>query len=300
MNTKSLQKTPKLEPGDGRRIAFLGLGAMGSRMAMRLLAAGYQVAVWNRTPGRALLIPGARSAATPAATAEGADVVISMLRDDAASQPVWLDSRGGALSGLSAGAIAVECSTVTSGWARELHHACAASGVRCLDAPVAGSRPQAEAGQLIFMAGGDAAVLNQVEPVLLSMGQAVFHAGPVSAGAVTKLLVNTLLAVQVAALAELLAMARGSGIDTARAIEIVGSTPVASPAAKAAAASMLAGSFAPLFPIDLAAKDLGYALDAAGTAERAPVTAAVEAVLARAIEAGCGDQHLTAVARLYS
>jgi 3-hydroxyisobutyrate dehydrogenase len=285
----------------GRHIAILGLGAMGSRMAGRLMDAGHSLSVWNRTPGRAevLAMRGARIMNTPAQAAAGADVVLSVVRDDAAARSVWLDENTGAMSAMARNAIAVESSTVTPVWARELHAAGTARGIAVLDAPVVGSRPQAEAGQLIFLAGGEPNTLAHIEPILLAMGSAIHRAGGPGAGAVVKLMVNALFGVQVAVLAELLAMARREDIDPARAAEIVGLTPTASPVAKAAAAGMLAQNFAPLFPIELVEKDFTYALDAAGGLDRGPMIAATLAVLERASEMGFGQEHLTALAKLY-
>jgi 3-hydroxyisobutyrate dehydrogenase len=184
-----------------QRVAILGLGAMGSRMASRLIDAGLAVTVWNRTPAvaEALARTGARSAATPQAAALGAEVVISMVYDDEASRSVWLDPDDGALGGMSAGGLGIECSTLSPAHVVRLHEAAAAHGVAFLDAPLAGSRPQAEAGQLIFMVGGAVADVTRAEPVLLAMGSAVHRAGEAGAGSVVKLMVNTLFGSQLGA-----------------------------------------------------------------------------------------------------
>lgn len=277
------------------RIAFLGLGAMGRRMAARLVAAGHDVTVWNRTP---LADPptGARVEASPRRAATGAEIVLSMLRDDEAALQTWLDDQTGALWGMAAGTVGIEVSTISPALARRLHAAAAARGVAYLDAPVAGSRPQAEAGQLIFMVGGDAATLETVKPVLGAMGAAVHSAGGPGAGAGIKLMVNALLAVQQAALAELLGLAGTLGLDTGRAVEIIGVVPVASPALKAAAGAMLAGRHAPAFPIDLVMKDLSLAL---ATDADLPVTHAVASVFAQAAREGLDSENITAVALRY-
>ena len=281
------------------RIAFLGLGAMGSRMVSRLGSAGHEVTVWNRTaPDRPPA--GTTLAATPRDAASDAEVVIAMLRDDAASEPVWLDPDIGALAGVARGALGIEASTVTPAHARRLHAAAAERGMAFLDSPLAGSRPQAEARQLIFMAGGDAAHVAQAEPVLLAMGAAVHHAGPAGAGATVKLMVNSLFGAQLAIMAELICMAERGGIDPARAVEIIGATPVASPAAKAAAGAMLAGAFAPAFPIDLVEKDFALARVTAAEVEAAvPVTNAVHAVFAAAKHEGLGNMNITGIVRRY-
>lgn len=281
------------------RIAFLGLGAMGRRMAARLVAAGHDVTVWNRT--MPLAPPdGAHLAATAREAALGAEMVVSMVRDDAASEQVWLDERSGAIAGMADGALGVEASTVTPRQARRLHRVAALRGVAFLDCPLAGSRPQAEAGQLIFMAGGDETVVARAEPVLRAMGTAVHHAGAAGAGATVKLLLNGLFCTQVAAVAELLAMAGKAGVDRARAMAIVGATPVAGPAVARAAAAMLAGGAAPAFPIDLAEKDLSFAVETAATAGAAlPLTGAVRAIFAAARSEGLGALDVTGIVRRY-
>jgi 3-hydroxyisobutyrate dehydrogenase len=288
-----------------KNISILGLGAMGSRMAASLIKAGYSVTVWNRSVAKAASLQtlGAKLASSPraAAAAAGADIVISMLRDDEASRRAWLDSNDGALAGMIKGSIAIESSTLTPAWVKELAKAATQKGVDFLDAPVAGSRPQAEAAQLIYLVGGSADVLQRAEAVLKSMGGAVHHAGGVGSGAVVKLMVNALFGMQVAAMAELLGMAQHAGIDASKALEILGSTPVASPAAKLAGQSMLAKNFLPMFPVELVEKDFGYALDAARDANCSlPLTQSTLAVLRNALAKGLGEQNLTAVAQLYA
>jgi 3-hydroxyisobutyrate dehydrogenase len=267
------------------RVAVLGQGAMGSRMAARLAAAGHAVTVWNRTP-----IAGA--APSPEAAVAGAEVVITSLRDDAASAAVWAR----VLPVMETGAVGIDTSTISPDAARALHRAAVDRGLPFLDAPVTGSRPQAEAGQLIFIAGGTAEVLAEADPVLRVMGAAVHHAGEAGAGAAVKLVINALFGAQLAVLAELLGLARATGLDLQRAVEIVAATPVASPALAGAAGAMLAGKFAPAFPIDLVVKDFGLAL-AAG--KDLPVTQAVAEVYLDAKREGLGDENITAVVQRY-
>lgn len=279
------------------RIAVLGLGAMGSRMAGKLTDAGHSITVWNRSAERAepFFARGAAVGETPRAAAAGADVVIAMVRDDEASQAVWLGDDG-ALAAMRPGTVAIESSTLSLAWINELHGHCRSADVALLDAPVAGSRPQADAGQLIYFVGGEADVLARAEPVLAAMGGVIHAAGPAGSGAALKLAVNALFGIQVAALAELLPMLEHAGVDLGRASEILGSTPVASAAAKGAAAGMLARAFAPQFPTNLVEKDFGYALAAAS---KAPLTEAARAVYARAIREGMGGDNLTGIIRLY-
>ncbi len=280
-------------PADARA-AFLGLGAMGSRMAARLVAAGADLAVWSRSSPP---VAGARAAASPRAAAEGAGFVFAMARDDAASEAIWLDPETGAFAGMAKGALAIECATVSPGHARRLHEAAAARGLRMLDAPVSGSRPQAEAGGLLFLVGGAAADLAEAAPLFQAMGRGAEHIGGPGAGAVAKLVVNAMLGVQIAAVAELLALAKGAGVDPAAALRGFAATHVASGAAKASGEAMVAGRYPLAFPIDLVLKDLGLVGDA--SAEGAAVVEAAASVFRRAAAAGLGGENSTAVAKLY-
>ncbi len=276
------------------QIAFLGLGAMGARMAARLIDAGHDVTVWNRTPARAeaLVAAGARLAETPRDAAEGAEIVQTMLTDDAAAREVWLGETG-ALAGMSPDGVAVESSTVSPGWVAELAAAVQAKGAAFLDAPVAGSRPQAEAGELLFLAGGDAGTIDRFHSVAQTMGKAVIHAGPSGQGAVLKMMVNALLGLQTAAMAEVLAYGAANGMDKAKALEFLKPTPLVSPAAALQGDKIVAGDHAPLFTVDLLAKDLGYFLDDIDTA---PVISAARTAFDAASRQGHGDKHMSAIA----
>jgi len=282
-------------------IAFLGLGAMGSRMVTHLLGAGHEVTVWNRSPEKTKVLceAGASVAASPRAAVMTAQFVISMVRDDIASQFVWLDEASGALAALSSTSIAIECSTLSLDWVRRLGALCNDVSCGFIDAPVAGSRPQAEQRKLIFLVGGELWAVGQATPILSAMGGAVHHAGPVGAGAAVKLAVNGLLGVQVAALAELLGMIRQQGYAASRAADIIGATPIASAAARAAAGAMLASDFAPLFPVEMVEKDFGYALAAAGPTGQAPMMSAARSVFQKAVDVGFGADNLTGIVRLY-
>ena len=284
------------------KIAVLGLGAMGSRMAANLIKAGHQVTVWNRSPAavEALVAAGATAAATPKAAAGGAEFVIAMVRDDAASREVWLDAGHGALAGIAEGTVAIESSTLTPQWVRELGQQAAARGTALLEAPVSGSRPQAEAGQLVYLAGGDAQVLERARPLLAAMGSAVHHVGALGDGALTKLATNALLGIQVSALAEIIGLLRHNGADVHKALGAISGTSVWAPVAQYLAGTMLAGNFAPQFPIELIEKDFGYTVQAAGSAEAAPTIAAARNVFRQGIERGLGQQNMTGVVQLFA
>jgi 3-hydroxyisobutyrate dehydrogenase len=282
------------------RIAVLGLGAMGSRIAARLLGAGHPVSVYNRSPGpvRALEAAGAVPENTPRATVEGAEIVIAMVRDKEAARAIWCDQQNGALKGLDAGAIAIESSTLTPGWVKELAALVHKTGAGFLDAPVVGSRPQADAGQLIYLVGGEADIFDRARGVLSTLGGATHHIGPIGAGTTLKLAVNALFGIQVAAIAELLALLRNSDGDLAAMTEVLASLPVTSPAVKGALSLMQARLDAPLFPIDLVEKDFAYALGQSDAAAL-PMTAAGHECFTKAKAEGLAALNITAIARLY-
>jgi 3-hydroxyisobutyrate dehydrogenase len=285
-----------------KNIALLGLGAMGSRMAANLLKADHALTVWNRTPeaAAALVAQGAKQAPTPRQAAAGADFVFAMVRDDEASREIWLSPHHGALEGLKEGAVAIESSTLTPGWIRELGLAVAARGSTLLEAPVVGSRPQAEAAQLIYFIGGDESVLKRVKPLLMAMSSTVTHVGPLGSGALVKLSTNALLGVQVTVLAELIGLLKRSGADVASAVKAIGGTAAWSPAANNLSSSMLAANFSPQFPVELIEKDFGYAVDAAGSPEDAPTIAAARGVFQKAIASGFGGDNMTSVVQVFT
>ncbi|NJR62755.1 MAG: NAD(P)-dependent oxidoreductase [Cyanobacteria bacterium CRU_2_1] len=287
-----------------KRIAVLGAGAMGSRIAQNLLKAEYSVVVYNRTADKVepLVNQGATYAATPIEAAQQADVVMSMLTNDEVSRQVWLDPKTGALQGLRKEAIAIESSTLTVEWTQTLAAAIAAAGADFLAVLVVGSRPQAEAGKLIYLAGGKAEVLAKVQPVLQSAGAAVVHhVGTVGQGMIMKLAVNALFGIQVAALAELIAMLGKYGIAPDKAMEYFGGLPVTSLAAKGAGSLMVASHHAPMFPIELVEKDFRYAIQAAQAADAAiPASTSIHSIYQDAIVKGYGDRNITGVIQLFT
>ena len=283
-----------------RTIAFLGLGAMGSRMAKRLLGRGDAVRVWNRSPGpaEALAGEGATVAAKPRAAAQDADVVISMVSNDGAARAVWLDA--GALDGMKAGALAIESSTVTPDWIAELGRAAASRGIDLVDAPVSGSRPQAEGGQLVFIMGGEAAAVARAKEVAAPMGAAFPHVGALGHGARMKLAVNLLLGVQVACLAEILGGLAKDGFDERQVAELIAGSAVASPASANYARLMAERRETVMFPVDLMAKDLGYAVElAAARGVSAPMAEAALAAFRAASAAGHGGENVSSLRKIY-
>jgi 3-hydroxyisobutyrate dehydrogenase len=277
------------------RVAMIGLGLMGSGMARRLLGAGFPLAVWNRNPERAkaLAVEGAHVAATPRDAASRADVVLSMVADDAASRAVWLGDNG-ALAGASRGAVLVESSTLTVGWIGQLFREVAARGCELLDAPVTGSKPHAASGELVFLVGGSAAALETARPVLAAMSRAILHVGATGRGALLKLVNNFMCGVQAASLAEALALIERSGLDRAKSLELLTTGAPGSPLVKTLSARMTARDYTPNFLLRLMAKDLTYALAEGrkyGLA-LATVASALE-VVDQAVAAGNGEEDFS-------
>jgi 3-hydroxyisobutyrate dehydrogenase len=281
-----------------QKVAFLGLGTMGAGMARRLLGAGFHVTGWNRRADRAapLRDAGAAIAASPGEAAADADVVISMVADDAASLAVWA-SDGGALASARRGTVLIESSTLSPAWIEDLATLAAARGCPLLDAPVTGSKPQAAAGEMVFLVGGDAAVLDRVRPVLKPMSRDIVHLGPVGSGARMKLVNNFLSGTQTAALAEALAFADACGLNRDAAMSVVFNGAPASPVVKTVGARMLARDYDVNFLLSLMRKDMTYA---AAEAQRHGVTLtfaeAARDLYDAAIEKGYGDKDFAAVA----
>ena len=279
------------------KVAILGLGTMGSGMAANLLKAGFPVAVYNRTAAKAqpLVERGAHLAATPADAANGAGVVISMLADDNASRDVWTGSNG-ALNALGAGAVAIESSTASPDWVEELAGLVKQRGAEFLDAPVTGSKMQAEAGQLSFLVGGSEQALAAATPVLQAMGKEIVHLGPVGSGAKLKLINNFLCGVQIASLAEGLTWIERSGLDREKALNFLKSAAPGSPLLGAIAARMTAQNYNVNFLLRLMTKDLVYAQSEAAR-ERVNLTTAETArkLFETAMRQGYGDSDMSAV-----
>ena len=257
-------------------VGLIGLGLMGRPMGMNLLKAGYPLTVWNRTSSRAtdLVSAGARLAASAKEAAAASDVLFTIVSDPPALEEV-LWGANGAMEGLRRGSIYVDSSTVSPALERKIAAASAGRGVRFLDAPVTGGTWGAEKGELIFMVGGDAATLKEAEPVLGALGKRWFHLGPNGAGQTIKLAMNLILALQVDALAEALALVTGAGLPGEKLIEVMQSSMARAPVLDVKAPMLLKGEYAPSFPLRLMHKDLGLALDLANQLGVAlPATAA--------------------------
>jgi len=243
-------------------VGFIGLGAMGSRMAKRLLDSGRSVVGYNRTPekARALVAAGLTLAKAPRAVAEATDAVFSMVTDNVALRAIGLGPDG-VVAGLRPGAVWVEMSTVSPAVTRELGQAVAARGAALIDAPVSGSPVTLEAGQLSFMVGGDPAALEKVREHVLAIGPTITHVGELGLAVTMKIATNLNLAVQMLAFCEAVALAEKAGIERERAVEVLLKSVIASPMIKYRGPFVLGMPAEALFNVDMSKKDLGLALE---------------------------------------
>ena len=280
-------------------VAIIGLGAMGSRMARRLLDAGHELVVWNRTPARAdeLAARGAELAATPADAARGADVVITMVADPAALQAVT-EGTDGIAAGADETTTVIQMSTV--GPAAISRLAAALPAGRLLDAPVLGSLAEAEAGELRIFVGGPDELVEEWTPPLSVLGSPL-HVGPLGAGSAAKLVANTTLFGTLGVLGEALALADALGLDRNTAFEILASTPLAAQAERRRP-SLEAGEYPPRFSLSLAHKDADLIAESAAAAGLdLRLAEAARSWLREAEEAGLGEADYSAMlARILS
>jgi 3-hydroxyisobutyrate dehydrogenase len=245
-------------------VAFIGLGNMGIGMAGRLLSAGHELRVFNRTAARAhtLTHKALRVCATPRDACMGADAVFSMLADDTASQAVWLGPDGILAASLAQRAFAIECSTLSHRWVLELAAAANGQGLRYIDAPVTGLPDSAAAGELTLLVGASTDDLEHARPLLAAIARRIFHFGAVGSGTVYKLMVNLLGAVQIASLAEGIAIAERAGLDLQVVADAIAAGQAASPQVVRNCRRMIEGRHDQevVFTPQLRLKDVNYAL----------------------------------------
>lgn len=283
-------------------ITILGAGAMGSRFAKKLIETGYAVTVFNRTKKHALSVidNGAKFTATPYDAVKEADIVISMLSNNEASRAVWLNEDSGAIYGLKKNAITIESSTLSCSWIVELSNEFKSRGIEFLDAPVLGSRPQAESGELIFLVGGNKVVLDKVNPVLSKLSSSIFHIGPNASGIKMKLAINAFFGIQVSALSEIIGMMEKSGISKEKTTELFNHLPVTSKTLQVIGKLITENNFNPLFPITLVEKDFRYVLDMASSCHsKLPITKSTHKIFIDAIENNLGKDNITGIVKLY-
>ncbi|BBC00510.1 3-hydroxyisobutyrate dehydrogenase [Bradyrhizobium japonicum] len=249
------------------RVAFIGLGRMGHGMAGRYLDAGFTVAVWNRSKAKAadLIARGALWATSPEDAAIDADAVVTMVADDEASRAVWL-TKDGAAANMKAGTLAIECSTVSYQHTLEMARELNSRGLIYIDCPVTGLPEAAAAGKLTLLVGADPADLERAQPYLAPIGSTIRHFGPVGTGTVFKLINNLIGAVQIASLAEGVAIAEQAGLDMQLVAEALATGAVASPQVIRHSKRMIDRNFSGAsFTAALRHKDADYAVRLAET-----------------------------------
>jgi 3-hydroxyisobutyrate dehydrogenase-like beta-hydroxyacid dehydrogenase len=282
-------------------IGFIGLGLMGRPMSLNLVKAGYSVTVWNRSASRAgeVVAEGAKLAKSPQEAAAASDFLISIVSDPPALEEILWGAQG-AMPALKRGSIYMDSSTISPTLARKIAAACAERGARFLDAPVTGGDWGAKKGELVFMIGGDADTLKAAEPVIGVMGKKWFHLGPNGAGQTIKLAMNMILALQVDALAEALALVTRAGLQGEKLVEVLQSSMGRSGLLDVKAPNLLKGEYAPSFSLRLMHKDLGLALDLANQLGVAlPATAAARETYSAVKGASKEDLDYSAVMKFW-
>lgn len=246
----------------GARIAFLGSGVMGLGMAGRLISAGNEVTVYNRTAAKAepLAAKGASIASSPREAAEGADAVFAMVGDDEASRAVWTGPDGALAGEWAEGAFAIECSTLSHDWVLELSQTAASRGLRYLDCPVTGLPDTAADGRLTLLVGAADPDLDAARYLLHPLCADIIHFGPVGAGTAYKLLVNLMGAVQIASAAEGLLIAEKAGLDASQVVGAIARGAAASPQVIVKTRQMVEGGQAVTFAAKWRLKDIRYGL----------------------------------------
>ena len=280
------------------RVAFLGMGIMGRPMAANLVKAGHEVAVWNRTSGNDKVVEGARAASSPADAAQGAEVVWMCVSDTKAVESL-LFAADGVEGALADGMIVADSSTISPSATRRFAERVKARGAAYVDAPITGSKIAAEAGSLIFMAGGDEAALARLQPLFQAMGKQVFHMGETGKGQATKLVMNLQIALIFEGFAEALALGTKLGVDVEKLLPLVQASMVRSGVVDYKAPFILKRDFSPNFPLRLMLKDIRLTLEAAKESRvRLPGLEAVEEVYDLAAEEGHQDLDYAATLTL--
>jgi 3-hydroxyisobutyrate dehydrogenase-like beta-hydroxyacid dehydrogenase len=282
-------------------VGLIGLGLMGKPMGRNLLKAEFPLVVWNRTAARAedLVREGAKLGANPRETAQKADVLITIVSDPPALEEVLWGAMG-VLEGLRRGSTYIDSSTVSPDLARRVAAACVERGVRFLDAPVTGGTWGAEKGELVFMVGGEKEILERAKPVLEVLGKHIFFLGPNGAGQTVKLAMNLILALEVDALAEAVALVTSAGVPGERLVEVLQSSMARAGVLDVKASLILKNEFPASFPLRLMHKDMRLALELARQqGVTLPATAAAYATYSAVKDASKDDPDYAAVARFW-
>lgn len=283
------------------KVSLLGTGLMGRGMVRSLLRAGHEVRAWNRTRAKAEEAVGNAShvAPTPAEAARGADVVLSMLADPAALLAVY-EGPEGALQGLRRGAVVIDSSTVNPATIQRLAEGVEAKGASLLDAPVFGSKNEAESGGLGFMVGGDAAVFEKMKPIFSCLGKAATLMGPRGSGSAAKLVWNLVVSVHLEAVLEGLALAAKAGLDPGLMYDVLMTGRAKCGIAEMKCPPLLKGDFTPFFALKLMDKDLRLALETADALRvPMPALAAAKQVFTACMGAGQAEEDFSTIVKFH-
>jgi len=278
------------------KLGFIGLGLMGSRLARRLRAAGWNIRAWNRSP-QPLAEAGKEGIATAPSVANlvaGSDVIFSSLSNDEAVRSVYLD-KGGVFTEAEPGTIIVEMSTISPDLSRRLHWEAQTRGLNFLDVAISGSTPAVEAGTITLLAGGEKETFEQCVPIFESIARQWFLIGPGSSGVQMKLVVNLLIGVDMQAFAEAVSLGEHLQIDRNVLLDVLSKTAVIAPAMAGKFRKIKESDYSPEFPLRLMSKDMDLVMDAARKAGAdLPAASAAQFVLASIVFEN-GDLDLSAI-----
>jgi 3-hydroxyisobutyrate dehydrogenase-like beta-hydroxyacid dehydrogenase len=278
------------------RVAFLGLGIMGQSMASNLVKAGHEVTVWNRTPGK--LVEGAGIAPSPAAAAQGAEVVWMCVSDTDAVEDV-LFGKDGAEASLTEGVVIADSSTISPSSTVKFAERVKAKGINWVDAPMTGSKIGARDGTLVFIVGGDEAPIEKLKPLFAAMGKKIFRMGETGKGQATKLAMNLQIAVIFEGFAEALTLATKLGVDPQQFLSLIEATMVRSGVVDYKGPFVMQRDFTANFPLRLMHKDIKLTLQAAKEARvKLPALETIEEIYELATEDGHKDLDYAATLTL--
>ena len=282
------------------RIGIVGFGAMGSRIAKNLIEAGHEVKGYNRNPQKVESVAGVQLVGSPSQAADNVECLIVMVRDDAASQWAWTDPQDGILQSLAKDTVAIDMSTLSYAWVAELSQQMQTLGYEFLEAPVGGTRPQADAKQLtVLCAGSESAFLKAKGTLDATAGKMLFL-GESGRACALKLVINSLFGIQTLAFAEMTQALRKVGFDDSLIAKILPELPVTSPIMKMMLTLMMEGNFTPQFPIELVAKDFDYSRDFVSSLGLRPLMSeSARDIFKLAEKEGLGDRNISAAIRLF-
>jgi 2-hydroxy-3-oxopropionate reductase len=283
------------------KIGFIGLGIMGKPMAKNLIKAGHELVVYDviKENVENMVAAGAKAATSPKAVAAECKLIITMLPNSPHVKTVVMGENG-VLEGAAEGTILVDMSSIAPNASQEIEKACAAKGVKMIDAPVSGGEPKAVDGSLSIMVGGDEEVFNEVREILLLMGASAVHCGTIGAGNTTKLANQVIVALNIAAVSEAFMLSTKAGVDPIKVFDAIKGGLAGSTVMNAKIPMITEGNFKPGFKIDLHIKDLNNALETGHeVGAPLPLTASVMEMLQMLHADGYGQNDHSGIAMYY-